>query len=78
MVTFFLVIRMNECVELSELKFKGRPGFPAFDDFGKGADNIEPMFYITLVVVCHIQNEKIFEIEFLVQFDLRLLSRFYL
>ncbi len=69
MFTVFLVVRMDKCVKLSELKLQRGPGIVVFNHFGKRADNIETTLYIALMIVCHIEDKEIFKIKFLVHIN---------
>lgn len=64
-ILLILVVRMNESIELPELKFESTPNAMILIDLADGLDDIEAMFQIALMVVCQVVYKQVFEIELL-------------
>ena len=58
-----VVIRMNEGIELPELKLECAQNTTLLIDLAYGIDDIQAMIQVTLMVVCQIVDKQIFEIE---------------
>ena len=68
----FLVVRMNESIELPELEFESTPNAMILIDLANGLDDIEAMFQIALMVVCQVVDKQVFEIELLQNYYLKI------
>ena len=70
-ILLILVVRMNEGIELPELKFESTPNATLLIDLANGLDDIEAMLQVALMVVCQVVDKQVFEIELLQNYYLK-------
>ena len=70
-ILLILVVRMNEGIELPELKFESAPNAMILIDLANGLDDIEAMLQVALMVVCQVVDKQDFKIELLQNYYLK-------